>query len=101
MKKRKCYKGTIKCNQLKVSEGGQGLRILKDFKAASIKAVGCHSPYVGNVGILVTVNNKKQAETASIILGWDKSDAYFLLSKPLMCKFLKGEFYNISTLTFK
>jgi len=71
MNKRKRYKGTIDWSEYKVAEGGRGYGLIKEFKSAGLKARKSDSPYIGQVGIEITYNNKKEAIKIAKILDYE------------------------------
>jgi len=71
MKKRarKRYKGSFKWSELKCGEGGRGHNLTSMLKSDGIKATRDYSPYVGHVGILIEVHNKREAKIVANHLG--------------------------------
>ncbi len=79
-KARKRWQGYIKWSELKATEGGRGHNLTAMLKADGLKASRDYSPYIGNVGVYVEINNRKEAETAARTITGSAKDASWLFT---------------------
>jgi len=75
-KQRRRFKGQFKWNEYKQAEGGMGHALGDRAKFHGIKVERDSSPYIGMVGMIFHINNKKEAKIVADVINSDLDFVY-------------------------